>query len=446
MKYDVIVGGGGTAGVAAAIAAARGGAKTLVVEKYGHLGGTAVSGIPFLGSMDCNGEVVNRGIFSELIEQMEAEGGCYGHAAGAYWHTPDSPDRYRFSLVPFDPECYKYVAQELVLGAGAKILYHTFISNVFMDGNRVKAIEVVNKSGKQIIEADVFIDCTGDADLVHLAGGNFIDNPHKQNCSILFRIGNVDLKQFVVDLREGKTVTGWGEWHTRIVKVQDNNSFPTPVIHLAGHFMLGESEPETTFTAVSLRDGEISLNATRVAGLSGVNAEEITQAEILERRNVMRLLKLMKEKVPAFRDARLLTTAPIGFRETRNIVGDYIITKEDVVGGAQFPDGVAKGAYPIDIHDPKGGRTRFHFIESGGSYDIPYRSLLPKGIEGILVAGRIISATHEANGSTRIMGCVVAQGEAVGTAAALAVKGKVPPRRVDVKQLRKTLIANGAIV
>ncbi|MGI6366695.1 MAG: FAD-dependent oxidoreductase, partial [Bacillota bacterium] len=142
----------------------------------------------------------------------------------------------------------------------------------------------------------------------------------------------------------------------------------------------------------------------------------------------------------------LLTTAPIGFRETRNIVGDYIITKEDVVGGAQFPDGVAKGAYPIDIHDPKGGRTRFHFIESGGSYDIPYRSLLPKGIEGILVAGRIISATHEANGSTRIMGCVVAQGEAVGTAAALAVKGKVPPRRVDVKQLRKTLIANGAIV
>ncbi|MGI6366271.1 MAG: FAD-dependent oxidoreductase [Bacillota bacterium] len=304
MKYDVIVGGGGTAGVAAAIAAARGGAKTLVVEKYGHLGGTAVSGIPFLGSMDCNGEVVNRGIFSELIEQMEAEGGCYGHAAGAYWHTPDSPDRYRFSLVPFDPECYKYVAQELVLGAGAKILYHTFISNVFMDGNRVKAIEVVNKSGKQIIEADVFIDCTGDADLVHLAGGNFIDNPHKQNCSILFRIGNVDLKQFVVDLREGKTVTGWGEWHTRIVKVQDNNSFPTPVIHLAGHFMLGESEPETTFTAVSLRDGEISLNATRVAGLSGVNAEEITQAEILERRNVMRLLKLMKEKVPAFRDAR----------------------------------------------------------------------------------------------------------------------------------------------
>lgn len=445
MRYDVIVAGGGTAGVAAAIAAARGGAKTLVVEQYGHLGGTAVSGIPFLGSMDCNGEIVNRGIFSELIEKMGEEDGCYGYATGAYWHTPQTPERYRFSLVPFDPEYYKYVAQELVLGAGAKILYHTFISDVIMEGNRVVAIEVVNKSGKQIIEADVFVDSTGDADLVQLAGGSFIDNPHKQNCSILFRIGNVDLEQFVADLEEGKAVKGWGEWHTRVIKA-DNKQIPTSVVHLAGHMVLGEGEPETTFTAVSMRDGEISLNATRVAGLSGVDAEEITQAEILERRNVMRLFRLMKEKIPAFRNARLLTTSPIGFRETRNIVGDYIITMEDVVGGAKFPDGVAKGAYPIDIHDPHGGRTRFYFIKSGGSYDIPYRSLLPKGLEGIVVAGRTISATHEANGSTRIMGCVTAQGEAAGTAAALAVSKKVLPRQLNAEELRDILRANGALV
>ncbi len=446
MKYDVIVGGGGTAGVAAAIAAARGGARTLVIEQYGHLGGTAVSGIPFLGSMDCNGEIVNRGIFNELIEKMKDGDGCFGYATGAYWHTPQTPERYRFSLVPFDPEYYKYVAQELVLGAGAKVLYHTFISDVIMEDNRIKAIEVVNKSGKQIIEADVFVDCTGDADLVHLAGGSFIDNPHKQNCSILFRIGNVDLEQFAADLEEGKTVTGWGDWHTRVIKAHNNNTLPTTIIHLAGHMVLGENEPETTFTAVSLRDSEISLNATRVAGLSGVDAEQVTQAEILERRNVMHLFKLMKEKIPAFRDARLLTTSPIGFRQTRNIVGDYIITMEDIVGGAKFPDSVAKGAYPIDIHDPQGGRTRFFFIQSGGSYDIPYRSLLPKDVEGLLVAGRTISATHEANGSTRIMGCVTAQGEAVGTAAALAVACKVTPRQVGIEKLREILIANGAII
>lgn len=446
MRYDVIVGGGGTAGVSAAIAAARSGAKTLVIEKYGHLGGTAVSGIPFLGAMDCNGEIVNRGIFSELIDKMMVEGGCFGYATGAYWNTPETPNRYRFSLVPFDPECYKFVAQELVLGAGAKILYHSFISDVIKEDNRIRAIEVVNKSGKQVIEADVFIDCTGDADIVQHAGGDFIENPHKQNCSIIFRIGNVDLEQFIADLDEGTTVRGLGDWHTRVIRAEKGSNTAPTLVHLAGHMILGNDEPETTFTAVSLRDGEISLNATRVAGLSGVDAQQVTQAEILERRNIMRLFGLMKEKIPAFHHARLLTSAPIGFRETRNIVGDYILTKEDVIGGAEFPDGVAKGAYPIDIHDPMGGRTRFHFIQSGGSYDIPYRSLLPKSVEGILVAGRTISATHEANGSTRIMGCVIAQGEAVGTAAAMAVTEKVLPRQVNVEKLRNRLIAIGAIV
>lgn len=446
VKYDVIIGGGGTAGVAAAIAAARSGARTLVVEKYGHLGGTAVSGIPFLGSMDCNGEIVNKGILKELIEEMQAEGGCFGYATGAYWHTPETPDRYQFSLVPFDPEVYKYVAQELVLKAEAELLYHTFISDVRMEGNRIRAIEVVNKSGKQILEADVFVDCTGDADLVYLAGGSFLDNPHKQNCSILFRIGNVDLEQFLLDLQEGRVVKGWGDWHTRIVRARKNNGAPPTIVHLAGHMVFGDDMPETTFTAVSLRDGEVFLNATRVAGLSGVDAAEITQAEILERRNVMRLFGLMKERIPAFRSAHLISTSPIGFRETRNIVGDYTITKEDVIKGARFPDGIAKGGYPIDIHDPKGGRTRFYFIEDGGSYDVPYRALLPRDIEGLLVAGRAISATHEAHGSTRIMGCVVSQGEAAGTAAALAAKHGVTPRHIDVKELRSILIANGAVL
>ncbi|MEA4845668.1 MAG: FAD-dependent oxidoreductase [Clostridiaceae bacterium] len=446
MKYDVIVAGGGTAGVSAAVAAARGGAKTLLIEQYGHLGGTAVSGIPFLGSMDCNGEIVNRGIFSEIIQRMTELKACFGYATGAYWNTPDTPGKYKFSLVPFDPEYYKYVAQELVLEAGAEILFHTYISDVIMDGNRICAIEAVNKSGKQPIEAGIFIDCTGDADLIKLAGGSFMDNLHKQNCSILFRIGGVDLDQLILDIKDGTVVRGWENWHMRLTKSEKEAGVRPTLVHIAGHMILGNDEPEITFTAVSLRDGEIFLNATRVAGLSGVDAKEITKAEVEERRNVIRVFGKMKEMIPAFRNSRLLTTSPIGFRETRNIVGEYIMTMQDVIDGAQFTDGVARGGYPIDIHDPKGGRTQFYFIQNGGSYEIPYRSMVPKEIEGVLVAGKTISAEHEAAGSVRIMGCVIAQGEAVGTAAALAAVKGIMPRQVDTDRLRKVLIANGAIV
>lgn len=446
MKYDVIIAGGGTAGVSAAVAAARGGAKTLLIEKYGHLGGTAVNGIPFLGSMNCNGEIVNKGIFQEIIQRMTELKACFGYATGAYWNTPDTPSKYKFSLVPFDPEYYKYVAQELVLEAGAEMLLHTYISEVIMDGDRISAIEVVNKSGKQLIKANVFIDCTGDADLVNLAGGSFIDNPHKQNCSIIFRIGDVDLDQFVEDMKDGTVVKGWENWHTRLIKSEKEEGEQPTLVHLAGHMVFGNDEPEITFTAVSLHNGEVFMNATRVAGLSGVDAKEITEAEITERRNVIRVFRLMKEKIPSFRKSQLLETSPIGFRETRNIVGEYIITMQDVISGAQFFDGVARGGYPIDIHDPKGGRTRFYFIQDGGSYEIPYRSLIPKKIKGVLVAGKTISAEHEANGSTRIMGCVIAQGEAVGTAAALAVKNGVLPCQVDIDELRKVLVANGAVI
>lgn len=445
-EYDVIIAGGGTAGVAAAVAAARGGARTLVIEREGHLGGTAVCGIPFLGAMDCNGRIVNNGIWRELVRRMTEQTSCFGFATGAYWNTPDTPDRYRFSLVPFDPETYKYVAQEMALEAGADILFHSYIDGVLMDGSRVNGITVVNKSGRQQYTARVFVDCTGDADIAFGAGAAFQLCEKKQNCSILFRIGNVDLPQFLRDLESGETVKGFGEWHTRVIEAQKTNGGAPSLVHLAGHIMDDERKKEITFTAVSLRDGEVFLNATRVAGLSGTDAWDISRAEIEERRNVMHVFGLMKIRIPAFRNAVLLYTSPIGFRETRNILGDYTITKEDVAGSVVPPDSVARGAYPMDIHDPNGGRTMFTFIRDGGSYGIPYRALLPQDVEGLLVAGKNISATHEAHGSTRIMGCVTCIGEAAGTAAAMCSKQGVLPRALDFAALQGQLTKNGAIL
>lgn len=445
-RYDIIIAGGGTAGVAAGIAAAREGARTLVIEREGHLGGTAVCGIPFLGAMDCNGKIINGGIWGELVRRLTDLNACFGFAKGAYWNTPELPEWYQFSLVPYDPEVYKYVAQEMLLEAGADILFHTYINGAELEGNCTKTLSVVNKSGSQQYKARVFVDCTGDADIAYYSGASFQTRLQKQNSSILFRIGNVDLAQFIIDLKTGDTVKGWGKWHTRVIEASKSEGHTPSLVHLAGHIFDPDSKKEITFTAVSLRDGEVFLNATRVSGLSGIDAFEISRAEIEERRNVMHVFDLMKKQIPAFRRAVLLYTSPISFRETRNILGDYTITQDDVVNSIIPFDCIARGAYPIDIHDPKGGRTMFTFIHDGGSYGIPYRALLPKGIDGLIVAGKNISATHEAHGSTRIMSCVTCIGEAAGTAAALCGKHNISPRTLNIAELQRILIKNGAIL
>ena len=435
-QYDVIIAGGGTAGVPAAIAAARGGAKTLVIEQFGHLGGTAVGGIPFLGSLDGKGRVVNKGLYLEIIERLKAENACFGYAQGARWNT-EQP--YEFSLVPFDPEVYKYVAQQMILEAGGEILLHTYITDVKVENGVVKAVEVCNKSGKQWIGAKVFVDCSGDADVAAMAGAEIIPNEARQNCSILFRLGNIDLDMFLQDLVESHHISGWNEWHTRVIKMDKCKGDKPGLVHMAGHFVFGPDEPEVTFTAVSLRDGEIFLNASRVPGLCAFVGDDVSKAEIIERQHVMYVYRKLKEKVPACKNAVLLSTSSIGFRESRNIVGDYILTVEEVLNGCRFPDGVARGAYPVDIHDPKGGRTRFMFIKDGDSYEIPYRCFLPKGLENVYVAGKTISVTHEANGTTRIMACCVSQGEACGTAAAMCVKQNTNTRGIHISELREKL-------
>lgn len=435
-RYDVIVAGGGTAGIPAAITAARNDIKVLVIEQYGYLGGTSVGYIPFLGSLDGNGQVVNGGIFLEIIERLKAEDACFGYAQGTIWNTPD---KYQFSLVPFDPEIYKYVALNMILEAGADILFHTYITDVKVENGRIKAIEIANKSGKRWIEADIFIDATGDADLVAMANGEFIKKNAIQNCSIIMRLQNVDLDMMVEDLKEGHSIEGWGRWHTRLIEGEKCKGEKPGLIHMAGHFVFGPDEPETTFTAVSLRDGEIFLNATRIAGLCAFDGDDVSKAEIIERNQVMHFYKMLRTNVPSFRKAILSGTSPIGFRESRNIIGDYVLTRDDVINAVRFEDGVAKGAYPIDIHDPKGGRTQFTFIKNRGFFEIPYRCLTPRSLSNVLVAGKTISATHEANGSARIMPCVISQGEAAGMAAAMCVKGRCDVRKINVKELKRSL-------
>ncbi len=439
--YDVIVAGGGTSGVTAAISAARGGASTLVVEKNGHLGGTAATGLPFLGMYDGHDHRVSAGIAQEIVEKMKEDNGSLDGVFGTTWLDKD----YRFSIVPYEQEAYKYAAQELLMSSGAKVLFHSFVGDVFMDGERIQGIQVVNKSGTSLYTAKVFVDCTGDADIAWKSKAPMIDKSLTQNASMLFRLGGVNTARVYKAMQEGKGITGWGEWHNRILigKKLDTDA-PGP-IHMAGHFT-GLHGEEITFTAISAISDQLYINATRTVGIDGTCAEDLSKAEISERRNVHNLVKALRKNVPGMEKCYLLYTAPVGIRESRNIQGDYVLTKEDVLSGKQFEDSIARGAYPIDIHDPKGGRTQFQFIKDGGSYSIPYRSLLPIGVNNLLVAGRCLSATHEAMGTARIMGAVMNQGQAAGSAAALAAQADGKPRNVNIKKLQKILTDTGMLI
>ena len=444
-RYDVIVAGGGTAGFMAAVAAARTGAKTLVIERFNHLCGTAVYGLPFLGIISGSGKVVNHGLVHELHERLMQSSASNVMQRGTYWNTPENPNSYEFGLTPFDPEQLKYIAQQMVLESGGEILFYSMITDVVMEGNKVKSVIVANKSGKMTVSAKIFIDATGDADLVHYANGEFIKKERFQNCSIISRIGNVNLEKFEKEMELGANVEGKGKWHTRILKGKTDKG-AEHLVHMAGHLKpYDDKSKRVTFTAVSNRDGEIFLNATRTVGLDGTNIWDISKGEVNERKNTMELFNALKKNVKGFENAVLLNTSPLGIRETRNIVGEYIITENDVTKAVSFKDGVANGAYPIDIHDPKGGSTQFTFIENGGFFNVPFRAMLPKDIEGVIVAGRSISATQKAQGSIRIMGCVLSQGEAAGTAAGICVKKNCSPKLLPTQELRNQLIKNGAV-
>ena len=439
-EYDVIVVGGGTAGALAAIAAARQGVKTLVVERFGHLGGTAVYGIPFLGLLSGSGEKVYGGLVAELLDRLQAEDFAFGIASGAYWNTPEKPNSYGFNLFPFDPEGLKYVLQEMLLEAGGEMLLHTTLSNVVVENDRITQIEACSYLSTQQLRAKVFLDCTGDATLIARAGGSFQQKSRTQNSSILFHIGNVDLDAFRAELQNGDRIKGRDTWHTRLIYQQKGVGLPASFVHMAGHLRPFEDDRTVTFTAVSYRDGELHLNATRIPGLDVTDSWDITRGEIEERRHVMELMQAMRKTIPGFQNAVLLNTSPLGIRESRNILGKYTITREDVLSGTAFPDGIARGSYPIDIHDPKGGKTQFQFIAGGSGYEIPFRAMLPAQLEGVIVAGRCISADQNAVGTVRIMGCCLHQGAAAGFAAAACVKENRLPSQLDGVWLKEKLL------
>lgn len=413
--YDVIVVGGGFAGCGAALAAARNGAKTLLIERINALGGApATMGVnPFMRYFTkdpATGETVylSRGIFEELVADMNAA------------------EETRNNI--FNPEWLKILLNRKMLEAGVDLLFNSYAVSVEREGNRVKTVTVANKSGMMKLAASYFIDCTGDADVAALADFPFrLGRPSDGLCqpmTLNFLIGGVDPELFeqnywnIVPLWKAEKEKGY------IKNPMDG----IMVFH-------------TTFPGI------VRLNATRVVRRNPVDGWDVTQADIEAREQVVELWHFLRDHVPGFANCRILSTAmQTGVRESRMIDGEHILTSEELVACTRFDDRIAAGNYDIDIHNPEGSGTSHYFFPDGQYYTIPYGSLIPKDAENLLVAGRCISATHEAQASIRIMPIVCTLGEAAGTAAALAVKAGCPVKQVDVAALQETLTKANAFI
>lgn len=438
IEVDVLVVGGGTSGVGAAISAARLGANTLLVERYGFLGGVANVGLCLHTFHSSQGERIVAGTPWEMITRMVGLGGSTGPVFIENAHME--------TTTPIDVEVMKYVTQEMVMESGARILYHTSPLEVAVDGNRVTGVVVANKGGRTLIKAKIVIDASGDGDIATWAGvpyekGRKSDGK-MQRMSMVFKVGNVDLPAAMAAIGKGGAwaplpLTGerYPVWWSATLE-----AFADAVA--AEGLFLGLDE----FWGNTVRGRETNINASRMQGLDGTNADDLSRGEIEGKRQVFALSAFLRKHVPGFEESFVAATAPfVGVRETRRMSGEYQLTGEDCLNGRKFDDGIAKVGYPIDIHDPASGKTLFTKIGGeDGSYDIPYRCLVPLHIDGLLLAGRCISTTHEAMASTRTMITGMMVGQAAGTAAAMAASSGVRPREIDPGALRKELRRQGA--
>lgn len=424
-EADVVVCGGGPSGFIAAIAAARNGAKTLLLEHYGFLGGMATAGLVGpISKFNFGGDRIVSGIPEEFIGRMAQLGGAITDLQSGN--------------VPYDPEIYKYTALKMVEDAGVDILLHSRIVGCVTDPSQAGTLSHVlieNNSGRQAIAAKYFIDCTGTGDLISRSQLPWEmrnkNDGELQPMSLYFRLGGVDTSAFnLLMAQDGVKYANLELKHLLMEEVAAGR-----LSNFGGPWAVHGS---------ALREGQLSVNATRFRG-NAADGNDISTAERILREEVMRIVRVFTEKVPAMRNAYLIDTATqVGIRETRGITGLYTMTLEDILRSGGFDDTVAYGGHPVDIHRAADSKQDVDFLQE--PYPIPYRSLVPQGAANLLVAGGCLSATHEAFASIRVQAQCMALGQAAGTAAALCSSGNISVSELDGKSLREELKGQGAIV
>ncbi len=442
-ESDVLVVGGGPAGIGAAAGAASAGAGVILIERYGFLGGTATaalvtcfmsfhtpnierresSEVAFYPRDHGPAEPVIAGVVEKFLNLLIKRGGAI------------SPSMETGYVVSFDPEIFKNTAADLMNHYGVKFLYHAFASGVIGE-NKIEGVILETKSGPVVIKAGVVIDCTGDGDIAALAGAPYeigrSEDGLCQPMTLLFRITRFDRDKFAEYVRKNPD-----QWNgVQGLKALIEKATVDGKLSLPREDILFFGTPHQE---------ELNINSTRINRVSGVDVWDLTQAEHEGRQQVHQIDLFLREYVPGFGRTYIMQTGiNVGVRESRRILGEYVITAGDILGAAKFDDVIARGTYPIDIHAPDGKGTTLMRLPKGESYDIPLRCLIPRKINNLLVAGRCISGTHEALASYRIIPISMATGQAAGVCAALSAKQNVVPSKIEYRAVQKELLRQGA--
>lgn len=418
--YEVIVCGGGPAGLIAAVAAARNGARTLLIERYGFVGGMATSALVTpISEFRHRGAFHVGGIPLELMRRAaELEGADVERDSGNY---------------PVNDEILKLAAQRMLVEAGVTLLYHSWFSDCVVDDDgRLTHVIVQNKAGRVAYRAEVVVDCSGDADVVRAAGLPVTKDEVLQPATLWFQLGGVDTD--ALQHLFGDAVNG-------VLPVSERIRTRLAELHAAGEIPVFGGPWINSF----FHDGMVSINLLREA-TDASDPEWFSRTEVSLRETLHRLIEVFRREFPEFRDCWLAKSGiQTGVRETYHIVGEYHLVKDDVVNSKAFPDTVAKGAHVIDIHEPD-SIDQSEFVHPKRAYNIPLRSLVPAGSVNLLTAGRSLSADGPGFGSARVMATCMAMGQGAGTAAALCARGGHAIGELDPTVLRTTLSDQGAIV
>lgn len=417
--YDVVVAGGGPAGVIAAVAAARGGARTLLIERYGFVGGMATSALVTpISEFRVAGRQHIGGIPLELMRLAAQLGGADLDRESGNW--------------PVHDEIFKLAAQRMLLESGVSLLLHTWFADVVADNGRVSHVIVQNKAGRVAYACSAVVDCTGDADVVRAAGLPTTKSDVLQPATLWFQLGGVDTNalQYVF----GDAVDG-------ILPVSESIRSRLAELHDEGEVPLFGGPWINSF----FHEGMVSINVLREP-TDASDPEWFSRTETSLREKMHRLIDVLRREFPEFRNAWLAKSGiQTGVRETHHIVGLYELSKDDIVHPKAFPDTVAKGAHTIDIHHSD-SIDQNDFVILRQPYNVPFRCLVPKGSDNIVTAGRSLCADGPGFGSVRVMATCMAMGQGAGSAAAIAVREGMSMSEMDSGLLRRALIEGQAIV